>query len=73
MIDPDYYSTSTTNAFTAFDRHLAKRTAAAAEAATVAGPVASTGGVEIGKRTWGYGSFKDDTSGFETEPKTSLP
>ncbi|KAJ1030263.1 hypothetical protein NDA16_001174 [Ustilago loliicola] len=65
MIDPDY-STSTTNAFSAFDRHLAARTAAAV-------PVASTGGVDIGKRTWGYGSFKDDTSGFETEPKTSLP
>ncbi|CCF54163.1 uncharacterized protein UHO2_01309 [Ustilago hordei] len=65
MIDPDY-STSTTNAFSAFDRHSAARTAAAI-------PVASIGGVEIGNRTWGYGSFKDDTSGFETEPKTSLP
>ncbi|SPO20086.1 uncharacterized protein UTRI_00481_B [Ustilago trichophora] len=65
MIDPDY-STSTTTAFSAFDRHLQAR--AAAE------PAATTGGVSIGKKTWGYGSsFKDDTSGFETEPKTSLP
>ncbi|SNX81738.1 uncharacterized protein MEPE_00443 [Melanopsichium pennsylvanicum] len=64
MIDPDY-STSTT-AFSAFDRHLQTR-AAAIPAST------ATAGVSIGKRTWGYGSFKDDTSGFETEPKTSLP
>ncbi|SPO21004.1 uncharacterized protein UTRI_00481 [Ustilago trichophora] len=65
MIDPDY-STSTTAAFSAFDRHLQARQAVE--------PAATTGSVSIGKKTWGYGSsFKDDTSGFETEPKTSLP
>lgn len=66
MIDPDYPDNAA--AFSAFDRHLQARTIAAATAATAAG-----GGVQIGKRTWGYGSFKDDTSGFEVEPKTSLP
>ena len=64
MIDPD--SSSSINAFSAFDRHLQARAAVV--------PASTTGGVSIGKKTWGYGSsFKDDTSGFETEPKTSLP
>lgn len=63
MIDPDYSSSSTT--FVRLDRDL--------QARSVAAPNATVGGVSIGKRTWGYGSFKDDTSGFETEPKTSLP
>lgn len=69
MIDPDY--SSSINTFSAFDRHLQARATAAA-AATKA-PATVSGGLSIGKRTWGYGSFKDDTSGFETEPKTSLP
>ena len=68
MIDPDY--SSSINAFSAFDRHLQARAAAAAAAQPAA---TVSGGLSIGKRTWGYGSFKDDTSGFETEPKTSLP
>ncbi len=57
MIDPDNYDS--TNAFSAFDRHLQARTVAPAAAE----------GLAIGKRTWGYGSFKDDTSGFEVEPR----
>lgn len=67
MIDPD--SSNSINTFSVFDRHLQARTAAAGDPAnaTVAG------GLAIGKKTWGYGSFKDNTSGFETEPKTSLP
>uniref|UniRef100_V5GVZ1 5'-deoxynucleotidase n=2 Tax=Kalmanozyma brasiliensis (strain GHG001) TaxID=1365824 RepID=V5GVZ1_KALBG len=69
MIDPDY--SSSINTFSAFDRHVQARAAATAASDQAAATVA--GGVSIGKRTWGYGSFKDDTSGFETEPKTSLP
>ncbi|SJX60445.1 uncharacterized protein SRS1_11780 [Sporisorium reilianum f. sp. reilianum] len=73
MIDPDY--SSSINTFSAFDRHLQARAsaAAAAAAADAQAPATVSGGLSIGKRTWGYGSFKDDTSGFETEPKTSLP
>ncbi len=72
MIDPDY--SNSTTAFSAFDRHLQARAAASAAADVgAAGDTATAGGLAIGKRTWGYGSFKDDTSGFETEPKTSLP
>ncbi|TKY90646.1 hypothetical protein EX895_000644 [Sporisorium graminicola] len=72
MIDPDY--SSSTSTFSAFDRHLQARAAAATTAgATTQAPATVSGGLSIGKKTWGYGSFKDDTSGFETEPKTSLP
>ncbi|PWZ02603.1 hypothetical protein BCV70DRAFT_196844 [Testicularia cyperi] len=59
MIDPDYAGSMA--ALSSFDRNIAARNAS------------SRAGLDIGKRTWGYGSFKDDTSGFETEPKTSLP
>ncbi|GAC95466.1 hypothetical protein PHSY_003042 [Pseudozyma hubeiensis SY62] len=68
MIDPDYSNSIT--AFSAFDRHLQARAAATVDDSA---PATVSGGLAIGKKTWGYGSFKDDTSGFETEPKTSLP